>query len=76
MHPGKFVDGLVAGSRLEPDAYERVLRRMACELADGGTAELADGFFAAGGCLERLVAAVFLPVRCKYVRKDDTRREQ
>lgn len=62
-HPGEFVDGLVAGSRLDLDAYERVLRRTACELADGGTGELADGFFAPG-CLERLVAAVFLPVRC------------
>ena len=48
MHPREFVNGLVAGSRLEPDAYERVLGRMACELADGGTVELADGFFAAG----------------------------
>ena len=49
MHPGGFVDGLVAASRLEPDAYERVLRRTACEFANGGTVESADGFFAAGG---------------------------
>ena len=48
MHPGEFVDGLVAASRLEPDAYERMLRRTACELANGGTVEFADGFFAAG----------------------------
>jgi len=67
----EFADGLVAGSRLDPDAYERLLRRTACELAGGGTVELADGFFAPG-CLERLVAAVALPVRCKYVREDDT----
>lgn len=61
----------MAGSRLDPDAYERVLRRTACELADGGTDEPADGFFAPG-CLERLVAVVFLHIRCKYVREDDT----
>ena len=29
-----------------------------------------------GVCLERLVAAVFLPVQCKYVREDDTKWEQ
>ena len=62
MHLGEFVDGLVAASRLELDAYERVLRRTACELANGGTVEFADGFFAAGG----VWSGMLLPYSCPF----------
>ena len=46
-------------------------RRASSRMA--GRMSLRTDFSRRGVCLERFVAAVFLPVRCEYVREDDTR---